>query len=92
MLGLTTRSETKGKLSSTLGLIGKRCPACGNELSILDNPPVVFPDDLGELDWDYVKNLALVPKVLAVCLRCGFVAVDCLTVAEARKIYSSEKA
>lgn len=74
----------KGKPTSTLALIGKNCPNCGTALNFLENPPVIVPDDLGELDWDYSKNLLLVPKVLAICLRCGFVAVECLTPAEAR--------
>jgi len=89
---MTTEGEQKGGgLSSTLGLVGRTCPNCGGQLSVLDNPPVVFPDDLGELEWDYVKNLALVPKILAVCVACGFVAVDCLTPVEARKIYGENR-
>ena len=73
--------------SSTLALIGKRCPNCGLELSFLENPPVIIPDDLRELDWDYIKNLSLIPKILAICLKCGFVAVDSLTPVEATGAY-----
>ncbi len=80
-------SVGRSKPSSTLALIGKRCPNCGTGLDFLENPPVIVPDDLGELDWDYVKNLSLVPKVLAICLGCGFVAVECLTPVEARWTY-----
>jgi hypothetical protein len=54
----------------------------------MERPPVIVPDDLGELEWDYVKNLSLVPKVLAICLKCGFVAVECLTPVEARGLYA----
>ncbi len=76
------------KPSSTLALIGKRCPNCDLELHFLDNPPVIVPDDLRELDWDYIKNLSLVPKILAICLKCGFVAVDSLTPVEAGEMYA----
>ncbi len=79
----------KGKASSGLALIGKTCPNCQLELSLLENPPVIFPDDLGELDWDYIKNLHLVPKVLGICLRCGFVVTESLTPAEASGLYVS---
>ncbi len=72
---------------SSLALIGKRCPNCGTELSILENPPVIVPDGLRDLDWDYVKNVSLVPKIMAICLKCGFVAVDALTPAQASGIY-----
>jgi len=78
---------SRSKLSSTLALIGKVCPNCNSSLSFLENPPVIVPDDLGELEWDYVKNLLLVPKVLAICVKCGFVAVECLTPVEARGTY-----
>ena len=73
--------------SSTLALVGKRCPNCGTGLEFLENPPVIVPDDLGQLDWDYVKNLSLVPKVLAICMKCGFVAVECLSPVEALRTY-----
>jgi hypothetical protein len=56
---------------------------------MLENPPIIFPDDLRELDWDYIKNLSLVPKVLAICLKCGFVATESLTPVEASGIYVS---
>ncbi|HXW37703.1 MAG TPA: hypothetical protein VEJ36_07375 [Nitrososphaerales archaeon] len=79
----------KASPSSTLALISKNCPNCGTALSFPEVPPVVFPDDLRELDWDYIKNLSLVPKVLAICLSCGFVAVDCLTPVEATGVYSA---
>ncbi len=72
-----------GATSSTLALVGKRCPNCDTDLAVLENTPVIVPDDLRELEWDYIKNLALVPKVLAICTRCGFVAVECLTPVEA---------
>jgi len=72
-----------------LALIGKNCPNCGLELHMLENPPIIFPDDLRELDWDYIKNLSLVPKVLAICLKCGFVATESLTPVEASGIYVS---
>lgn len=75
-------SKTKSKPTSTLALIGKVCPNCKSQLDFLENPPVIVPDDLGQLDWDYIKNLSLVPKVLAICVKCGFVAVDCLTPVE----------
>ena len=75
------------KPGSSLALIGKKCPNCGLELSLLENPPVLVPDGLRELDWDYVKNLSLIPKIMAICLKCGFVAVDTLTPAEASKVY-----
>ncbi len=78
----------RSKPSSTLALIGKACPNCGTNLDFLENPPVIVPDDLDKLEWDYVKNLSLVPKVLAICVRCGFVAVECLTPVEARGTYS----
>jgi hypothetical protein len=78
----------RSKPSSTLALIGKRCPNCGIELRVLDNPAVIVPDDLRELDWDYIKNRALVPRILAICLDCGFVAVDSLTPVEASQVYS----
>ena len=77
----------RAKPSSTLALVGKRCPNCGLELSFLENPPVIVPDDLRELDWDYVKNLSLVSKILAICLKCGFVAVESLTPVEASGTY-----
>jgi hypothetical protein len=76
------------KPSSTLALIGKKCPNCDVELYFLDNPAVIVPDDLRELDWDYIKNLSLVPKILAICLKCGFVAVESLTPVEASEIYA----
>jgi len=79
--------KPKGKPTSTLALIGKVCPNCNSKLDFLQNPPVIVPDDLGQLDWDYIKNLSLVPKVLAICLKCGFVAVDCLTPVEAQGTY-----
>ena len=79
--------STSSNPSSTLALIKKDCPNCGRALAFPENPPLVFPDDLGELDWDYIKNLSLVPKVLAICLSCGFVAVDCLTPVEATGVY-----
>ncbi|MGP8124397.1 MAG: hypothetical protein ACLQEQ_00795 [Nitrososphaerales archaeon] len=81
--------EDAGRIrpTSTLALIGKACPNCNSDLNFLENPPVIVPDDLGELDWDYVKNLSLVPKVLAICIRCGFVAVECLTPVEAKGTY-----
>lgn len=78
---------SRAKPSSTLALIGKRCPNCGLELSFLENPPVIVPDDLHELDWDYIKNRSLIPKVLAICLKCGFVAVESLTPVEASGTY-----
>lgn len=76
------------KASSTLALIGKRCPNCSLGLTFLENPPVIVPDDLWELDWDYVKNRALVPKILAICLRCGFVAVESMTPVEVSGAYA----
>ena len=89
MSGSTPREDSgRGKPSSTLALVGKKCPNCGLELHVLENPPVIVPDDLGELEWDYVKNLSLVLKVLAICLKCGFVAVECLTPVEARGTYA----
>lgn len=84
---MTDSEGSRAKPSSTIALIGKRCPNCDVALTFLENPPVIMPDDLRDLDWDYVKNLALVPKVLAICLKCGFVAVDCLTPAEASGAY-----
>ena len=78
------RSTGEGKATSTLALIGKACPNCNSELNFLERPPVIVPDDLPELEWDYVKNRLLVPKILAICVRCGFVAVECLTPAEAQ--------
>ena len=78
----------RSKPRSTLALIGKTCPNCGTKLDFLENPPVIVPDDLDKLEWDYIKNLSLVPKVLAICVRCGFVAVECLTPVEARGTYS----
>ena len=48
---------------------------------------MIVPDDLDALDWDYIKSRLLVPKVLAICLKCGFVAVECLTPVEARGTY-----
>ena len=78
----------RSRPSSTLALVGKRCPNCGLELHLLENPPVIVPDDLAELEWDYVKNLSLVPKVLAICVSCGFVAVECLTPVEAKGTYA----
>jgi hypothetical protein len=83
----TQEKEKRSKPTSTLALIGKDCPNCRSELHFLDNPPVIVPDDLGELEWDYVKNLSLVPKLLAICMKCGFVAVECLTPVEARGTY-----
>ena len=80
--------EKRVRPSSTLALVGKRCPNCGTELRVLENPPVIVPDDLHELEWDYIKNLSLVPKVLAICLKCGFVAVECLTPVEAQGTYA----
>ena len=77
----------RSKPSSTLALIGKVCPNCSTGLDFLENPPVIVPDDLGQLDWDLVKNLSLVPKVLAICIKCGFVAVECLTPVEALGTY-----
>jgi len=77
----------RSKPSSTLALVGKVCPNCGTGLGFLENPPVIVPDDLGQLDWDYIKNLSLVPKVLAICLKCGFAAVECLTPVEAQGTY-----
>jgi len=78
---------SRAKPSSTLALIGKVCPNCGSGLDFLESPPVIVPDDLGKLDWDSVKNLSLVPKVLAICVKCGFVAVECLTPVEALGTY-----
>ena len=83
----TEKSVERSKPTSTLALVGKACPNCSAPLDFLENPPVIVPDDLGELDWDYVKNLSLVPKVLAICVKCGFVAVECLTPVEARGTY-----
>lgn len=83
------RAASRIKPSSSLALIGKRCPNCDIQLSFLENPAVIFPDDLRELDWDYVKNLSLVTKILAVCLKCGFVALDSLTPVEASGAYKS---
>ncbi len=82
------KSAGRTKLTSTLALIGKSCPNCGTALDFLENPPVILPDDLGQLDWDSVKNLSLVPKVLAICVKCGFVAVECLTPVEALGTYA----
>ena len=62
------RPSGRSKPTSTLALVGKVCPNCGSALDFLENPPVIVPDDLGELDWDYIKNLSLVPKMLAICL------------------------
>lgn len=86
---MSSPEETRGrsKPSSTLALVGKVCPNCGLELEFLENPPVIFPDDLRQLDWDYIKNLSLVPKILAICLKCGFVAVESLTPVEASEVY-----
>lgn len=78
----------RSKPSSTLALISKACPNCGTKLEFLESPPVIVPDDLDKLEWDYVKNLSLVPKVLAICVKCGFVAVECLTPVEARGTYA----
>ena len=75
------------KPTSTLALVGKVCPNCDSKLDILESPPVIVPDDLAELEWDYIKNRLLIPKVLAICLKCGFVAVECLTPREARGAY-----
>lgn len=83
------KKPERGKPTSTLALVGKACPNCGTPLTFLENPPVLVPDDLGQLDWDYVKNLSLVPKILALCLKCGFVAVECLTPVEALGTYVS---
>lgn len=80
-------SVGRTKPTSTLALISKVCPNCGTGLDFLENPPVIVPDDLDKLEWDYVKNLSLVPKVLAICVKCGFVAVECLTPVEARGTY-----
>jgi hypothetical protein len=77
----------RSKPSSTLALVGKVCPNCGTALDVMENPPVIVPDGLAQLDWDYVKNLSMVPKVLAICVKCGFVAVECLTPAEALGTY-----
>jgi hypothetical protein len=77
------RKARRSRPTSTLALIGKVCPNCGFALDFLESPPVLVPDDLDQLEWDYIKNLSLVPKVLAICVRCGFVAVECLTPAEA---------
>lgn len=82
-------SARKERPSSTLALIDRVCPNCRVPLSFPEAPPVIFPDDLNELDWDYIKTLSLVPKVLAICLKCGFVAVDCLTPVEASGVYSA---
>lgn len=79
----------RSKPSSTLALVGKRCPNCNASLTVLEHPPVIVPDDLRELDWDYVKNRALVPKILAICVHCGFVAVESLTPVEASGAYSN---
>ena len=87
-MGPTDEKTARAKPSSTLALIGKKCPNCGVDLHFLDNPAVIVPDDLRELDWDYIKNLSLVPKILAICLKCGFVAVECLTPVEASEIYA----
>jgi hypothetical protein len=78
-----------GKPGSSIALIGRRCPNCGLELSFLENPPVIVPDGLRELDWDYIKNLSVIPKILAICLRCGFVATDSLTPVEVSGVYDS---
>jgi hypothetical protein len=83
----TDETEGRSKPTSTLALVGKVCPNCGSELDFLENPPVIVPDDLGQLEWDYIKNLSLVPKVLAICVKCGFVAVECLTPMEAQGTY-----
>lgn len=88
MSGLSPDKED-GKAKSALALIGKTCPNCGIELNLLENPPVILPDDLASLDWDYIKNLHLVPKVLGICLRCGFVVTESLTPVEASGIYVS---
>jgi hypothetical protein len=84
----TDSAAPRTKPSSTLALIGKRCPNCDVELHFLDSPAVIVPDDLGELDWDYIKNLSLVSKILAICLKCGFVAVESLTPVEAGEVYA----
>jgi len=83
------KQATRTRPSSTLALIGKGCPNCKSQLDFLENPPVIVPDDLERLDWDSVKNLSLVPKLLAICVKCGFVAVDCLTPVEALGTYAS---
>lgn len=83
-----TPTAPKAKPSSTLALIGKRCPNCGKSLTVLENPPVIVPDDIRELDWDYVKNRALIPKILAICLACGFVAVESMTPVEVSGAYA----
>jgi hypothetical protein len=83
------KNDESGRAKSALALVGKTCPNCGVELQFLENPPVIFPDDLMQLDWDYIKNLSLVPKVLAICLKCGFVATESLTPVEASGIYVS---
>jgi len=82
-------STPRAKPSSTLALIGKRCPNCRKELAFLENAPVIVPDDLRELDWDYVKNRALIPKILAICLACGFVAVESMTPVEVSSVYTN---
>jgi len=89
MVNTDDRPAAASKPSSTLALVGKRCPNCDCDLTFLENPPVVIPDDLRELDWDYVKNLALVPKILAICLKCGFVAVESMTPVEASGVYKA---
>jgi hypothetical protein len=83
------KSGERSEPTSTLALVGKACPNCGSRIEVLDNPPVIVPDDLDRLEWDYVKNLSLVPKVLAICVKCGFVAIECLTPVEARGTYAS---
>ena len=88
-VGRSRPEEKIGRIkpTSTLALVGKVCPNCASKLDILENPPVIVPDDLPVLEWDYIKNLLLVPKVLAICLKCGFVAVECLTPVEALGTY-----
>jgi hypothetical protein len=83
------QKDARSKPSSALALIGKLCPNCGVAIEFLDNPPMIFPDDLAQLDWDYIKNLHLVPKVLGICLRCGFVVTESLTPVEASGLYVS---
>jgi hypothetical protein len=64
------------------------CRNCGAEgLDFLEKHPLIVPDGLSELEWDYIKSLSPVPKVLAISVRCGFVAVECLTPVEAQGIY-----
>jgi hypothetical protein len=59
--------------------MGNCYPNCDLELSSLEDPPAIVPDDLQELDWFCIKNISLVPKILAKYLRCGFLAVESST-------------